>query len=74
MPLYPRVPGAEEKVGVEGVVDLKSGGGPADGGGRGGSEAWAGAVVDEEEVCDSFKPGGGGYDMMNGCAVKAWVC
>lgn len=55
------------------VVDLKDGGAPADGGGRGGSEAWAGEVADDEEVCGSFKPGGGGYDMMNGCAAKPWV-
>ena len=50
---------------------MKDGGGPAEGGGRGGSEACAGEVVDEEEVCGSFKPGGGGYDMMNGCAASA---
>lgn len=30
-------------------------------------------VVVEDEVCGSFKPGGGGYDMMNGCTVKPWV-
>ena len=27
-------------------------------------------MVDGEEVWGSFKPGGGGYDMMNGCTVK----
>ena len=39
VPLYPRVPGAEEKVGVEELADLKDGGGPAAGGGRGGRDA-----------------------------------
>ena len=33
------MPGAEANVGVVEVVVLKAGGGPADGGGRGGSEA-----------------------------------
>ena len=51
-------------------MDLKDGGGPADGGGRGGSEACAGEVVVGDEVCGIFKPGGCGYDMMNGCTVK----
>ena len=31
-------------------------------------------MVDEDEVCGSFKPGGGGYDMMNGCAAKPFGC
>ena len=26
--------------------------------------------MDGEEVWGSFKPGGGGYDMMNGCTAK----
>ena len=72
--MYPRVPGAEAKVGVEEVVGLKDGSGLADDGGRGGRDACAGDAVDkEDEVCGSFRPGGGGYDMMNGCTVKPWM-
>lgn len=69
-PLYPCVPGAEEKVGVDKLVDLKEGGGPAAGGGRGGSDEWGGGV-DEDEVGigGCLRPGGGGYDMMNGCTI-----
>lgn len=37
--LYPRVPGADANVGIDDVADLKDGGGPAAGGGRGGREA-----------------------------------
>ena len=73
VPLYPRVPGAEEKVGVEVVCDLNEGGGPAAGGGRGGRDAWIGGVEDEGEGAGcSLRPGGGGYDMMNRCAITAW--
>lgn len=73
VPLYPRVPGAAEKVGIGDVADLKDGGGPAGAGGRGGREAWAGGVEDEEGVGGCLRPGGGGYDMMNGCAIMPWV-
>ena len=67
-PLYPCVPGAEEKVGVDKLADLKEGGGPAAGGGRGGSDEWGGGVdEDADGVGGCLRPGGGGYDMMNGC-------
>lgn len=73
VPLYPRVPGADEKVGVDDVADWKGGGGPAAGGGRGGREAWSGGVKEEEDVGGCLRPGGGGYDMMNGCATRPWI-
>jgi len=51
VPLLPRVPGAEEKVGVEDVADLYEGGSPAaGGGGRGGSDACGGGVEDDVEA------------------------
>ena len=46
---------------------LKDGGGPAAGGGRGGSEACGCGVEEDEEGWFCLRPGGGGYDMMNGC-------
>ena len=64
--LYPPTPGAEEKVGAAGTAGLKDGGAPAGGGGRRGSEACAGGVEDDDEVWEGLRPGGGGYDMMNG--------
>ena len=75
MPLYPRVPGAEEKVGVDELVDLKDGEGPTAGGGRGGRDAWSGGVAeeDDDDVGGCLRPGGGGYDMMNGCAIMPWM-
>lgn len=50
VPLWPRVPGADENVGVEELFDLKDGGGPAAGGGRGGKDAWTGGVDEDEEA------------------------
>ena len=64
------MPGAEENVGVEDVAGLKVGGGPAAGGGLGGREEWAGVFEDEAVVVVALRPGGGGYDMMNCCAIK----
>ncbi len=66
--LYPLVPGAEENVGAAEAADLKDGGAPAGGGGRRGREACVGGVEDDEEVWEALRPGGGGYDMMNGWA------
>ncbi len=48
------------------MAGLKDGGGPAAGGGLGGNDVCVGGV-DEEEVIGGFRPGGGGYDMMNCC-------
>ena len=48
LPLYVLVPGApEENVGVGVKADLKDGGGPAGGGGRGGRDACGCGVEDE---------------------------
>ena len=55
------------------VADLKEGGGPAAGGGRGGSDAWSGGVEEDAGVGGCLRPGGGGYDMMNGCTIKPWI-
>ena len=63
------MPGAlEVNAGVEARADLKEGCGPAGGGGRGGRDACGCGVEDDEGCGEAFKPGGGGYDMMNGCA------
>jgi len=64
------VPGAPEvKEGVEARVALNEGWGPAGGGGRGGRDA-CGCGVEEDGGCgEALRPGGGGYDMMNGCAL-----
>ena len=70
LPSQPLVPGApEEKDGVLPKAGLKEGGGPAAGGGRGGSDAWAEGVEDDG-VWFCLRPGGGGYDMMN---VWTWM-
>ena len=62
------MPGApEEKDGVLPKAGLKEGGGPAAGGGRGGSDAWADGVEEDAGVWFCLRPGGGGYDMMNVC-------
>ena len=69
VPSVPFVPGApEETEGIEFKTGLKEGGAPAGGGGRGGSDAWG--CDDEADLGASgtFRPGGGGYDMMNDCA------
>ena len=65
------MPGApDEKEGVEASADLKDGCGPAGGGGRGGrDECSCGVVVADGGMCGALRPGGGGYDMMNGCTV-----
>ena len=73
VPLYPRVPGAEEKVGVDELADLKDGGGPAAGGGLGGNDACSGGVAEDGVAGGCLRPGGGGYDMMNGCATTPWI-
>lgn len=43
---------------------------PTPGGGRAGREG-CGCGVDEAEEFEVFKPGGGGYDMMNSCNSHA---
>ena len=68
------MPGAEEKVGAADVAGLNDGGAPAGGGGLRGSEACAGGVDDDDtEVWEGLRPGGGGYDMINRGAARAWV-
>jgi hypothetical protein len=43
----------------------------AGGGGRAGSE-WCGCGVEEPDLgCELFRPGGAGYDMMNGMRLRA---
>ena len=57
-----RIPGApEEKFGALLKPCLKEGGGPAAGGGRGGSEACGcGAGEAMDEAWEALRPGGGG--------------
>lgn len=62
------MPGADEKDGAAELFGLKDGSGPAGAGGRGGSDECAGVLDDEEESDVDFRPGGGGYDMMNCCS------
>ena len=64
------MPGApDENEGVEASADLKDGCGPVGGGGRGGRDECSCGVVADGGTCGALRPGGGGYDMMNGCTV-----